>query len=83
MRAVKWSRAVHHVEELARRCDTPSPVPMLAVTGLWVFGDLLGEPRDLDWCTSPSSSTALDDVPWLDVPRGGQHWPRPCAYVNP
>ncbi|MFI9387187.1 hypothetical protein [Kutzneria sp. NPDC052558] len=81
---MKWSRAVHHVEELARRCDTPSPVPMLPVTGLWVFGDLLGEPRDLDWAhVAVIVDLPVDDVPWLDIPRGGQHWAQAVRLREP
>ncbi|MFC0436495.1 hypothetical protein [Kutzneria buriramensis] len=72
---MKWSRGVHHLEELARRCDTPSPVPMLPVVGLWAFGDILGEAADLDRVqVALVVDLPVADVPWLDLPRGAQHW---------
>ncbi|GAA3431342.1 DUF7711 family protein [Kutzneria kofuensis] len=81
---MKWSRGVHHLEELARRCDTPSPVPMLPVVGLWAFGDLLGEPCDLD---RVQVAVVVDlpaaDVPWLDIPQGGQHWAQAVRLREP
>lgn len=81
---MKWSRGVHHVEELARRCDTPSPVPMLPVTALWVFGDILGEPRDLDSVrVAVVVDLPADDVPWLDLPRGAQHWAQAVRLKEP
>ncbi|WP_211766635.1 DUF7711 family protein [Kutzneria sp. CA-103260] len=81
---MKWSRAVQHVEDLARRCATPSPIPMLPVTGLWVFGDLLGEPRDLDWAhVAVVVDLPLDDVPWLSIPQGGQHWAQAVRLREP
>ena len=81
---MKWSRGVHHVEELARRCDTPSPVPMLPVVALWFFGDLLGAPRDLERVdVAVVVDLPLDDVPWLDIPRGGQHWAQAVRLREP
>ncbi len=57
---------------------------MLPVTGLWVFGDLLGAPRDLDWVhVAVVVDLPLDDVPWLDVPQGGQHWAQAVRLREP
>ncbi|EWM17193.1 hypothetical protein [Kutzneria sp. 744] len=81
---MKWSRGVHHLEELARRCATPSPVPMMPVTGLWVFGDLLGEPRDLEWVqVAVVVDLPADDVPWLSLPAGAQHWAQAMRVREP
>jgi hypothetical protein len=81
---VKWSRGVHHLEELARRCDTPSPVPMLPVVELWVFGELLGEPRDLDRVdVAVVVDLPADDVAWLDLPRGASHWAQAVRLREP
>jgi hypothetical protein len=74
---VKWSRAVHHVEELARTCAamTGSPVFRLPVVQLWAVGDVLGTPRDLDRVTvAIAVDLPVDDVPWLSEPVGAEHW---------
>jgi hypothetical protein len=57
---------------------------MLPVTGLWVFGDLLGEPRDLDLVhVAVVVDLPLEDVPWLDLPRGAQHWAQAVRLREP
>lgn len=57
---------------------------MLPVVGLWVFGDLLGEPRDLDQVQlAVVVDLPLDDVPWLDIPHGGQHWAQAVRLREP
>lgn len=75
---MKWSRAVHHVESLAQQCArmaTPSPIFQLRVTGLWVVGDLLGEPRDLETVTvALVVDLPVDDVAWWTEPPGAGHW---------
>jgi hypothetical protein len=45
------------------------------VTQLWVVGDLLGPPRDLDAVTvALSVDLPADEVPWWSEPPGAQHW---------
>jgi hypothetical protein len=57
---------------------------MLPVTGLWVFGDLLGEPRDLSQVqVAVVVDLPSDDVPWLDLPRGAQHWAQAVRLREP
>ena len=78
-RGVKWTRAVHHVESLAQSCaDTatrPSSIFALRVTQLWVAGDLLGPPRDLELITvALCVDLPVDQVAWLSEPTGTQHW---------
>lgn len=71
---MKWSRAVHHLTELAESCErmAASPVQTLRVRQLWAVGDILGEPRDLEAVTV---ALVVDGpVPWLTTPPGGAHW---------
>jgi hypothetical protein len=76
---VKWARAVHHVESLAQSCASmnsrPASIFPLRVTQLWVAGEILGEPCDLE---SVSVALAVDlpveEVPWLGEPVGARHW---------
>jgi hypothetical protein len=50
---MKWSRAVHHLEELAHACADMAPLPAtifpLHVTQLWAYGEVLTSRDDLDW----------------------------------
>jgi hypothetical protein len=76
---MRWDRAVHHLEALAASCadmaTRPATLFPLRVQQLWVFGDVLGEPRDLDVVTVALAVDApVDDVPWMGEPRGAQHW---------
>jgi hypothetical protein len=76
---VKWERAVHHAESLARACvdmaGRPSSIFPLRVTQLWVVGDLLGPPRDLDTITVvPCADLPAEAVPWWSDPPGARHW---------
>jgi hypothetical protein len=76
---MKWERAVHHVESLAQACADmaarPTSIFPLRVTQLWVVGDLLGPPRDLDSVTvALSVDLPVDEVPWWSEPPGAQHW---------
>ncbi|GGS33603.1 MULTISPECIES: DUF7711 family protein [Actinokineospora] len=75
MARVKWSRAVHHLTELAESCArlADSPIHPLRVTGLWVAGEILGPPADLDTITV-ALVVDLPSVPWLTTPPGAQHW---------
>lgn len=74
---MKWSRAVHHVESLARSCAEMAtrPVAPLRVVELWAVGDLLGGSRDLD---SVTVAAAVDvpaaGVAWWTEPAGARHW---------
>lgn len=72
---MKWSRAVHHLTELAESCAklADSPVQTLRVTQLWVAGELLGPPRDVETVTV-ALVVDLPSVPWLTTPPGGAHW---------
>ncbi|WP_367137181.1 hypothetical protein [Saccharothrix sp. HUAS TT1] len=72
---MKWSRAVRQVEELAAKCGEVAALPGLRVVGLWVAGDILGAPRDLDRVTiAVVVDLPVDDVPWLSEPTGAEHW---------
>lgn len=76
---MKWSRAVHHVESLARSCadlaGRPRSIFPLRVTQLWVVSDLLGAPQDLEWVTvALCVDLPPDEVPWWSEPPGAQHW---------
>jgi hypothetical protein len=47
----------------------------LPVRELWVFGDLLGERRDLDWVSvAVGVDLPVHEVPWLCMPPGAQQW---------
>ncbi|MGC9669890.1 DUF7711 family protein [Planosporangium sp. 12N6] len=76
---MKWTRAVHHVESLARACadmaTRPSSIFPIRVTQLWAVGDVLGPPRDLEAVTvALSVDLPVDEVPWWTEPHGAQHW---------
>jgi hypothetical protein len=75
---VNWTRAVHHLDALARSCadmaTRPATIFPLRVRQLWAVGDLLGPARDdLD---SITVALCVDrpEVPWLSEPPGAQHW---------
>lgn len=76
---MKWERGVHHVEALAEQCARvatfSSELFAVRVTQLWAFGELLGEPRELDWVkVALCIDQPADDVPWFSEPHGAQHW---------
>jgi hypothetical protein len=76
---VKWDRAVHHVDTLAQACGEmatrPSSIFPLRVNQLWVVGDLLGPPRDLEVATvALCVDLPVEDVAWHSEPPGAQHW---------
>lgn len=73
---MKWSRGVHHVEELAHKCTEMASLPFgIRVVQLWAFGDVLGVPRDLDLVSvALAADLPVDDVPWLGEPSGAEHW---------
>lgn len=76
---MKWSRAVHHVESLARTCADmaarPRSIFPLRVTQLWAAGDVLGPPQDLEVVTvALCVDLPVDEVPWRSEPPGAGHW---------
>jgi hypothetical protein len=76
---MKWERAVHHVESLAKSCAdlaaTPSSIFACRVTQLWAVGDILGTPGDLEHVTvALCVDLPVDEVPWWSEPPGSQHW---------
>jgi hypothetical protein len=77
--AVKWSRAVHHLEQLAETCTEmlgrPSDIYRIRVRQLWTFGELLGPVHDLDWVpVALAIDLPVDQVAWLTEPVGAEHW---------
>ena len=76
---MRWSRAVHHLEELARTCadmaTRPATIFPLRVTGLWAFGDVLESQEDLDSLPVVLAvDLPVEDVAWLCSPAGAEHW---------
>jgi hypothetical protein len=76
---MKWSRAVHHLEELANACADmallPTSVFPLHVTQLWAYGDVLTSRDDLDWLRVVLAvDLPVDEVAWFCPPAGAEHW---------
>ncbi|WP_439660603.1 DUF7711 family protein [Lentzea sp. HUAS TT2] len=73
---MKWTRAVHHLTELAEKCgDLPTSFFRFQVIELWVFGDLLDVPRDVDVIeVALVTDLPVDEVPWRSEPVGAEHW---------
>ncbi len=76
---MKWSRAVHHLEELAGACadmaGRPATIFPLRVTELWTFGEVLTSREDLDFVRVVLSvDLPVDDVAWFCPPAGAEHW---------
>lgn len=75
---MKWTRAVHHLETLAQSCTDLGSRPAfssLRVEQLWVAGEVLDEPRDVETVTvALVVDLPVDAVPWLSEPPGAQHW---------
>ncbi|WP_189257374.1 DUF7711 family protein [Lentzea flava] len=73
---MKWTRAVHHLAELAEKCgELPASFFRFQVVELWVFGDLLDVPKDVDVIeVALVTDLPVDEVPWLDEPSGAEHW---------
>lgn len=76
---MKWSRAVHHLDELAHACadmaERPVTVFPLRVIQLWAYSDVLTSHDDLD-CLRVVLVVDLpvDDVAWFCPPAGAEHW---------
>ena len=76
---MKWSRAVHHLEELAHTCadmaGLPTTIFPLHVTQLWAYGDVLTSRDDLDWLSVVLAvDVPVEEVPWFCPPAGAEHW---------
>ena len=74
---MKWVRAIHHLESLAQTCADMATRPIfpLRVSQMWVLGDLLGPPRDLETVTvALCVDLPAEDVAWRSEPPGTQHW---------
>jgi hypothetical protein len=76
---MKWSRAVHHLQELARACADMSgrsaTIFPLRVTELWTFGEVLTGQEDLDSLPVVLAvDLPVDEVAWLCLPAGAEHW---------
>ena len=75
---MKWTRAVHHLETLAQSCSDLGSRPAfsaLRVEQLWVTGEVLDEPHDVEVVTvALVVDLPVEDVPWLSEPAGAQHW---------
>lgn len=75
---MKWGRAVHQVESLARACAemaVPSAIFSLRVTQLWAVGDILGRARDLEAVTvALVVDLPVSEVAWWTEPAGARHW---------
>jgi len=76
---MKWSRAVHHLEELASECarmaELPTTIFPLQVTALWAYSDVLTSQDDLD-CLRVVLTVDLpvEAVAWFCPPSGAEHW---------
>ena len=76
---MKWTRAVHHLRELAEKCAELAAQPRsfyrFQVVQLWAMGDILGAARDLDRVTvALAVDLPVDEVPWRGEPEGAEHW---------
>lgn len=76
---MKWSTAVGHVQRLAEQCtvmaDRAGDSPLPNVRELWVYGEILGPPRDLTWVSAAAGvDLPPDEVPWLCRPPGTDLW---------
>ena len=76
---MKWSRAVHHLEGLARACadmsGRPTSIFPLRVTALWTFGGVLTSRDDLDSLPVVLAvDLPVEEVAWFCAPAGAEHW---------
>ena len=67
---------MHHLTELAEKCgDLPASFFRFQVVEVWVFGELLDVPRDVDTIeVALVTDLPVDEVPWLSEPAGAEHW---------
>jgi hypothetical protein len=81
---MKWSRAVHHLEELALTCadmaGRPATIFPLKVTQLWTYSDVLTSQADVDALRVVLAvDLPIDDVAWFCAPAGAEHWSHATA----
>ena len=84
---MKWARAVHHVDSLARTCagmaTRPASIFPLRVTQLWATGGILGRPHDLEWIdVALCVDVPVEDLAWLTEPHGAGHWANATRLVK-
>ena len=67
---------MHHLAELAEKCgEMPASFFRFQVVELWVFGELLDVPKDLDVIeVALVTDLPVDEVPWRTEPVGAEHW---------
>lgn len=67
---------MHHLTDLVEKVsEMPGTHFRFEVVELWVFGDLLGVPRDLEHIdVALVTDLPVDEVPWLTEPLGAEHW---------
>ena len=76
---MKWTRAVTHLDALARTCaemaTRPSSIFPLRVTRLWTAGAVLEAPAEIELVTvALGVDLPVEQVPWFGEPSGAQHW---------
>ena len=77
---MKWSRAVHHLEELALTCSDMAgrqdTIFALRVTQVWAYGDVLNSNHgDLDELqVALVVDLPVGDLAWCCPPVGAEHW---------
>ena len=81
---MKWTRAVHHLQELAQGCQDMAERSVtifpLRVTSLWAFGDVLTSQDDLERLQVVLVvDLPPDQVAWLCPPAGAEHWSHATA----
>jgi len=76
---MKWTRALHHLEQLAAACadltKRPATIFPLRVTSLWTFGEVLDSRDDVSVLPVVLAvDRPVQDVPWMCPPAGAEHW---------
>lgn len=76
---MKWTRAITHLDALARTCaemaTRPSSIFPLRVVRLWAAGDVLAATEDIEVVTvALGVDVPVEQVPWFGEPSGAQHW---------
>lgn len=76
---MKWSRAVHHLEQLAETCTEmlgrPPEIYRIRLRQLWTFGEMLEREHDLEVVpVALAIDLPVDEVAWLTEPHGAEHW---------
>jgi len=76
---MKWTRALHHLEQLAAACTDlskrPATIFPLRVTSLWTFGAVLDSREDLGILPVVLAVDGpVQDFPWMCPPAGAEHW---------